>query len=258
MVYNELKKIIKRRCFMAVILGGGGSAEQTVLTNKLFESLIDSAKPILYIPLAWTHYDKGYQNCKKFLIGEFSNIKHGEIEVVQSADEILSKNLLDYSAVFIGGGNTYKLLKELKDSGAFEKIKQYTDNGGIVYGGSAGAVVFGKDINSIAYMDINNVGLNDTRGFNSLFEFSLTAHYTNRSEEKHKKATEYLIKYSMQEPVIALPEEDSLYTDGKIVKIVGTRPWYIFNKGKNRQLNSGVEYRKDDFINLVNNIGEIE
>ena len=42
---------------MAIILGGGGSAEQTIITNKLFESLIDSKKPILYIPLAWNHYD---------------------------------------------------------------------------------------------------------------------------------------------------------------------------------------------------------
>ena len=59
---------------MAVILCGGGSADKTVITNNLFESLIDPAKPILYIPLAWNHYDKGYENCKKFLIGEFSKI----------------------------------------------------------------------------------------------------------------------------------------------------------------------------------------
>ena len=242
---------------MAIILGGGGSAKQTVITNKLFESLIDSSKPILYIPLAWTHYDKGYQNCKKFLIGEFSNIKHGEIEVIQSADEILDKNLFDYSAIFIGGGNTYKLLKELKDSGAFEKIKHYTDNGGIVYGGSAGAAIFGKDIDSILYMDVNNVGLKDTSGFNSLFGFGLTVHYTNQNEENHKKATEYLTKYSMREPIIALPEEDSLYTDGKIVKIVGTRPWYIFNKNKNRRLNPAVEYTRNDFINMVNLVGNV-
>jgi dipeptidase E len=237
---------------MGIILGGGGSGAKTVITNKLFESLIDSSKPILYIPLAWNHYDEGYQNCKKFLIGELSDIKHGEIQVVQSGDEIVNKNLSDYAAVFIGGGNTYKLLKELKDSGAFEKIKKYTDAGGIVYGGSAGALIFGKNIDVGLYMDSNDVGLKDTKGFNSLFGFSFTAHYTNQEEAGHIKATEYLKKYSEQEPVIALPEEDSLYTDGKIVKVVGSKSWYIFNNGKYRQFNPDVEYTKNDFINIVN------
>jgi dipeptidase E len=239
---------------MGILLGGGGSAKQTVISNKLFESLIDSEKPILYIPLAWNHYDEGYQNCKKFLIGEFSNIKHGEIEVIQSAKEISTKKLSDYSAIFIGGGNTYKLLKLLKDSDAFEQIKEYIENGGTVYGGSAGAAIFGKNINSILYMDTNNVELTDTTGFNLLFGFSLTVHYTNQDEEYHKKATEYLKKHSGQEPVIALPEENSLYTDGNIVKIVGTRPWHIFNNRKIKQLNPNIEFTKNDFINTVNNL----
>ena len=37
---------------------------------------------------------------------------------------ILDKNLFDYSAIFIGGGNTFKLLKGIKDSCAFDKIKE--------------------------------------------------------------------------------------------------------------------------------------
>ncbi len=101
------------------------------------------------------------------------------------------------------------------------------------------------------YMDDNNVNLQDTSGCNSLFGFSVTAHYTSHDEEKTKQETEYLIQYSMREPVIALPEEDSLYTDDKIVKIVGTRPWYIFNNGESKKLESNVEYTKDDFIKIV-------
>lgn len=236
---------------MSILLGGGGSAEKTVISNKLFESLINHEKPILYIPLAWNHIDPGYESCKKFLIGEFQNIKHGEIQVVQTADEIVSKNLFDYSAIFIGGGNTYKLLKLLKDSGAFERIKKFTDNGGLVYGGSAGAIIFGKDIDVCFYMDTNSVELKDTTGFNSLFGFSFTAHYTSHGEERTQQETEYLTKYSMREPVIALPEEDSLYTDDNIVKIVGTRPWYIFNNGKSKKLEPNQEYTKDDFIKIV-------
>ena len=36
--------------------------------------------------------------------------------------------------LFIGGGNTFKLLYELKSSGAFKKIKQFINNNGIVFG----------------------------------------------------------------------------------------------------------------------------
>ena len=141
----------------------------------------------------------------------------------------------------------------MKDSGAFEKIQKYVADGGIVYGGSAGSIIFGKDINVCSYMDANEVNLKDTSGFNSLFGFSFTAHYTNKSKEKHTIATESLTQYSNQEPVIALPEEDSLYTDGTVVKIVGTRPWYVFNKGNRTMFNPGIEYTKDNFIKLVMN-----
>lgn len=37
---------------MKLILCGGGWAEKTVIPNKVFESLIDPNKPILYIPQA--------------------------------------------------------------------------------------------------------------------------------------------------------------------------------------------------------------
>lgn len=239
---------------MGVILGGGGSDKQTVITNQLFESLIDPTKPILYIPLAWNHYDEGYQNCKKWLIGELKNIKHGEIEVIQTADEIANKNLSNYSAIFIGGGNTYKLLKLLKDSDAINHIKKYIDNGGLVYGGSAGSIIFGKDINVCSYMDTNNVNLKDTSGFDYLFGFSFTAHYTNKDQERTTEITKILKQYSMLKPVIALPEEDALYTDGNQVKVVGLRPWYIFNQGNIKQINPNVEYTKNAFLNVVHNV----
>ena len=51
--------------------------------------------------------------------------------------------------VLNGGGNTYKLLDCLKKNGAFEKIRRYLlEDDGIVYGGSAGAIIFGKDLDS--------------------------------------------------------------------------------------------------------------
>lgn len=235
---------------MHIILGGGGSNEQTIISNKLFESLIDPTKPILYIPLAMKPHR--YDDCLVWINGgEFSNIKRGEFVMVRDAADMRNHKLTDYAAVFIGGGNTYHLLQRLKDSGAFQQIKEYLDNGGVVYGGSAGAIIFGKDVDACLYMDTNDLNLVDTSGFNMLFGCSFTAHYTNQDVAKHKAATDYLTQYSYKEPVVALPEEDALYTDGNIVKVVGTRPWYVFNGGKTTRLEPNTEYTKDEFISIT-------
>lgn len=239
---------------MALILCGGGWAEKTVIPNKLFEGLIDASRPILYVPLARDPAENGYDSSFAWIHGEFNNIKHGDIVMVNSALEILDHNLDYYTAIFIGGGNTYKLLKRLKDSGAFERIEKYVANGGLVYGCSAGAIIFGKNIDSCLYMDPNDVELSDTIGFNSICDFSFTAHYTNKNEEKTQKATDYLLQYSEKEPVVALPEEDSLYVNGNKIKIIGTRPWYIFNHGNKKQFEPDLEYSKEDFINVVKNV----
>mgnify|MGYP002615436737 CR=1 FL=1 len=52
--------------------------------------------------------------------------------------------------IFLCGGNTYRLLAGLKASGCFEKIADYIRHDGVVFGGSAGAILFGADIDSCA------------------------------------------------------------------------------------------------------------
>ena len=100
-------------------------------------------------------------------------------------------------------------------------------------------------------MDTNDLNFGDTGGFDMLFGCSFTAHYTNQYAEKNKVATEYLTQYSHKEPVVALPEEDALYTNGNIIKVVGTRPWYVFNGGTKKQFEPNNEYTKDEFISIT-------
>lgn len=235
---------------MHIILNGGGSGAQTTATNKLFETLIDPTKPVLYIPLAMEPHR--YDDCLAWVNDEFGNIKHGGFVMVRDADDICKRNLTDYAAIFIGGGNTYQLLDCLKSSGAFDKIAEYLNNGGIVYGGSAGAIIFGKDIDACLYMDTNDVDLGNTIGFNALYGCSITAHYTNQNPAMTQLATTFLNQYSHKEPVIALPEEDSLYTDGNIVKIIGARPWYVFQGGMSKQFGPNTEYTTDEFKSMLN------
>lgn len=214
---------------MKLLLCGGGDGEQTVLANRKLNEIINHDKPLLYVPLAMEK-DK-YPSCYEWIQQELSEVDIPSIEMVTSGEELADKNLDRYCAIFIGGGNTFSLLSILKSSGSFDKIKQYIESNGIVFGGSAGAIIFGKDLDACRLEDTNDVGLEDTSGFDALNGISILCHYTNRTEEKDRESTEYLKKLSVGRKLIALPEEDTLFVNGENIEVIGTRPYYTFENG---------------------------
>lgn len=225
---------------MNLILCGGGSGEQNILANKKLNEIVDHKKPILYIPLAMEESEHPYDSCYEWIMGELSQVDVIRIDMVRNFDELSNKNLTDYTALFIGGGNTYKLLKGLKESGSFDKIRSYLKNDGIIIGGSAGAVIFGKDIDIISSMDSNDVKLIDTRGFDVLSGISIFPHYTNtkkrlsdeENKERMNKFTQAIVNFSLNNgDVYAIPEEDAIYFDGISVEVLGTRNYYYFSNG---------------------------
>ncbi len=93
---------------MKVFLCGGGAGIQTIEANKRLNEVIDHSKPCLYIPLAM---EQGkYAGCYEWIKDELKNIDIPYIEMVKSADELVTKNMNDFGVIFIGGGNTFKLL----------------------------------------------------------------------------------------------------------------------------------------------------
>ena len=223
---------------MKLLLCGGGSEEKTTEANKKFNEIIDHTKPLLYVPLAMDENIYSYDSCLKWITNELSNVNIPSIEMVKSFEELANRDYRKYCAIFLGGGNTFKLLKGIKDSKAFDKIKEFINNDGIIYGGSAGAIIFGYDINSCLIMDCNDVKLKDTKGFNVLNGKSLFAHYTNEeSKEIHEKYKKYLANYSLsKEDVIALKEEDTIFINNNEISIIGNKPYYEFVNGKEIKL----------------------
>lgn len=230
---------------MKLFLNGGGCGKQTILTYKEINKIIDHNKPVLYVPLAMDEKDHPYDSCYEWIKEEISTIDIPSIEMVRSFEEFANKDFSKYSLIYIGGGNTYKLLNGIKTTDAYNKIKEYIENDGIIYGSSAGAVIFGKDINIIGVMDNNDIGLKDTRGFDCLNGISLFVHYTNfrskYTEEENKnltkKYTDFIVNYTQKnEKVIAFPEEDTVFFDGKDIKIIGELAYYIFENGEKEKI----------------------
>lgn len=237
---------------MRMLLNGGGSTEQLIPTMSKINEIIDHNKPMLYIPLAMDEDEHPYDDCYEWFSKQITNVEVPSIDMARSFEDLVSKNLNEYSAIFIGGGNTYKLLKGLKESGSFDKIQEYIQNNGIVVGCSAGAVIFGKDINIIASMDPNDVKLTDTKGFDVLSGISVFPHYINlkskltdkENQTMINKFTDSIIEFSLKNgDVYAIPEEDTIYINEESIYILGNRQFYYFKDGKK------IEYSLDGSLN---------
>jgi len=222
---------------MRLILSGGGDGAQVKESYELFAKELKGGK-VLYIPLAWNHGNM--ESCIDWLRSELQPFGVKDIEDVLKPEDITKERLSKASGVFIGGGNTFKLLKMLKETDAFENLKEYINNNGLVMGGSAGALIFGKSIEtclkdelSVRGNDENLVGLKDTNGFDAVKGCSLFVHYKRKPEENKntEKKVDKLVNAGHK--LICLPEETSVCVFDNKLTIIGQKPAEIYtNKFK--------------------------
>ena len=220
---------------LKLFLCGGGAGSQVTAAYKRLSEVICRAKPCLYLPLAME--EEQYGGCYQWISRELAWLELPGIEMVRDAKEILEKNLLDYSFLFLGGGNTFRLWQKLKESGASERMKAYLAAGGIAFGGSGGAIIFGESLETCRLDDKNEVGIEDFTAFNFLHGVSLFCHYTNHGLEENKEREAYLLEFSQTHKVLALPEETTLFLQENQVEILGTKPCYYFERGRRIFLN---------------------
>jgi len=84
--------------------------------------------------------------------------------------------------------------------------------------------------------DLNEVGLKDIKGFDVLNGISFLCHYTNITLEKDQESTRYLLELSKRKKIVALPEEDTLFISNDKVDVIGTKPYYVFDRGVKRKI----------------------
>lgn len=211
---------------MKLYLCGGGSGKEIINAYNRFSKKIDKSKPILYVPLAMN--ENKYNNCFNWFKEEIKYMNVKRFDMVSSSQELSEKDFSLYSAIFIGGGNTYKLLNELKKNSNYEKIIEYLKNDGTIFGSSAGAIVFGKDINCCKLDDKNYLNLQDTKGLNFLNNYSILCHLKNKNLRRNK---DYLKEYSQKNKVIYLREDNCLVIENKKISIIGNKKYMVLKNG---------------------------
>lgn len=218
-----------------IFISGGGGAEDSFLLDKRF---IDSLKKkrILYIPVAMERDFIGFEACNEWIVSTLSRHSDDFIDVTMAVDlQNIDKNVNidDFDGIYIGGGNTYKLLQHIYENKFNNIIISFLKKTGVIYGGSAGAIILGKSIATVS--EENNKNYKYDKGLSLIGDYSIVCHYNERDDEKILKFIEFY-----QYPVVALSEKAGLMIDNDKSGVIGEGSVLIFGlDGKRKTMKSG-------------------
>jgi dipeptidase E len=198
-----------------IILGGGGDDKVAFESHRYFYETLGSGKKVLYIPVAMDPAKHPWASCMDWFYSAFKNFGKISVNLLTEFSGLTDNFLGQYDGIYVGGGNTFKLLKAFKDSNFDKLLKIYIERGGIYYGGSAGAIIMGKTIDTATAFDSNDVALKDLTGLNLADGFSIWPHYTS----SHEKMMADWNKVNGK--VVGVGEDSALVVNGKESEEIG-------------------------------------
>lgn len=142
------------------------------------------------------------------------------LDISAAGSNEISAKLQNSDIIYIGGGNTFYLLQELKRSGADKLIKEQVLLGKAYIGESAGAVVAAPCIDYIEDMDKRDAAPN-LRDCSAL---GLVDFYTlpHMNSFPFKKASRKIAgKYSNSLPIKAMTNNQAICVCNNEIKIIG-------------------------------------
>ena len=175
-------------------------------------SFVKDPSSVIFIPYAGVGFS--YDDYTKKVNHALSSF---DIQVTNLDNFDDKKNALkDSSAIFVGGGNTFHLLKMLQQLDLVETIQQVVANVVPYVGWSAGS-----NIASPTICTTNDMPIVEPKSFDSLslIPFQINPHYTEKSipdhggESRIQRLTEFLA-VNPDQKVIALPESSYLVSNG--------------------------------------------
>jgi dipeptidase E len=191
------------------------------------KSFIGSARRVLFFPFALHDRDTYTATARtRFGAMGYSIESAHETAVPQKAVE-------EADAIFIGGGNTFRLLKALEDLDLIEVIRRKVSSGAPYIGSSAGSNVAGLTIKTTTDMPIVQPRSFDSLG---LVPFQISPHYldpdpdsTHMGETQEERILQFLEEHDL--PVVGIREGAWLLCNNGAVTLKGQTGARIFRRG---------------------------
>jgi dipeptidase E len=183
----------------------------------------------LFIPYAAVTFS--FDEYEKKVSERFYEIGHEIISIHHFNDPIAA--IKEASSIVVGGGNTWKLLKMIRDNNLIDIVHNKVDSGAPYIGWSAGANVACPTIKTTNDMPV--VEPDSFRAFN-LIPFQINPHYldsdpvVNAGETREQRIEEF-IEANPGIYVAGLREGTMLIREDNNVRLYGKRNIRIFRKG---------------------------
>ena len=189
---------------MRIALAGGGGSSDSLPLDEEFAYWLGPQGRLLYWPIALRD-QRLYKSCLDWIVATLAPLNITNITMWNNLSEHHASELDKFDGIYLGGGNTYYLLAQLRESQFDLHIQEFVRRGKPIYGGSAGAVVLGRDIQTINHLDRNFSGVTEAMGLNLIDGHSIWVHYR---PEDDPLINNYI--HDCQLPVLAISERSGL------------------------------------------------
>jgi dipeptidase E len=212
--------------------------------NYIKEFLGKEPVKALFIPYAAVTFS--YDTYEEKVAERFREIGHDIISIHHFHDPV--KAVREATAIVVGGGNTWKLLRTIQDYNLIEAVRAKVI-GGIPYiGWSAGSNVACPTIRTTNDMPV--VEPDSFKAFN-LIPFQINPHYLDANPAGHAGETreqriEEFIEVNPDLFVVGLREGTLLIIENDKIELAGPRKSRIFKKG-----HEPAELGKDDDFSFL-------
>jgi len=196
--------------------------------EDLIRDFFTGVSRVLFVPYALRDRD-GYAAVAR---QKFQALGFGLDSLHEAADPTAA--IRQAEAMFVGGGNTFRLLNILYTAKLLLPIRQRAQNGMRYMGASAGSNLAGPTIRTTNDMPIVQPPSFEALG---LVPFQINPHYidadpasTHMGETREQRLREYLEENEV--PVVAIRESAIIHVEGEIVTLEGDAGAMIFRRGR--------------------------